>query len=203
MLSEARITELIEPYLTLDGLQTQVPDGLSAKLVSYLDLLVKWNAKTNLSAIRKPEEMVERHFGESLFAGLCLRRLIRCNAEVLDLGSGAGFPGVPIALLYPDLRVSLAESQGKKAAFLREVVRCLGLSCVVWGGRAESMPAELAFDAVTLRAVDQMGAMLEVGRTKLKPGGFLVELTGKSVDERLQFPMPRRKDSFVRITPAL
>ena len=107
--------------------QPSVPAGLYQQLSAYLDLLLKWNARTNLTAIREPEEIVRRHFGESLFAGTAARRsALRRDASLLDFGSGAGFPGLPIQLLLPDLRVTLAESQGKKASFLREAVRTLG-----------------------------------------------------------------------------
>jgi 16S rRNA (guanine527-N7)-methyltransferase len=147
-LSDSAIAALLQSYLV-------PPAGLLPQLSAYLDLLLKWNARTNLTAIREPEEIVRRHFGESLFAARHL------GAEVdtlLDLGSGAGFPGLPIALLRPDVRVTLAESQNKKATFLREVVRTLGLSTEVWAGRVESMPDARLFHTVALRAVDNMAA---------------------------------------------
>ena len=122
---------------------------------------MKWNARINLTAIRTPEEIVRRHFGESLFAGL---RLGDCQT-LLDFGSGAGFPGLPIQLLRPDVAVTVAESRSRKAAFLHEVVRSLELRAEVWAGRVEAMPASRRFDVVTLRAVDNMEAALgEAGR---------------------------------------
>lgn len=148
-LPESVIAALLAPYLA-------VPPAILPQLSAYLDLLLKWNARTNLTAIREPEEIVRRHFGESLFAA---RHLGPCDT-LLDLGSGAGFPGLPIALLRPEIRVTLAESQGKKAAFLREAVRTLGLDVEVWGNRAEALPPERRFDTVTLRAVDNMAAAL-------------------------------------------
>ena len=122
-LSEGRIAELVTPYVG----NAAVPAGMYSQLALYLDLLVKWNARTNLTAIREPEEMVRRHFGESLFAGVQVGGRVLQDASLLDFGSGAGFPGLPIQLLLPGLRVTLAESQGKKASFLREAVRTLGL----------------------------------------------------------------------------
>ncbi len=103
------------------------------------------------------------------------------DASLLDFGSGAGFPGLPIQLLLPEVRVTLAESQGKKASFLREAVRTLGLSTEVWPSRVEAMP-EIAgvprqFDVVTLRAVDNMEQALAEARRRVKPGGWLVALT--------------------------
>src|SRR5271154_1470643 len=122
-LSESQIAALLSPYLT-------PPTAILPPLSAYLDLLFKWNARTNLTAIRDPEEIIRRHFGESLFAGLHLAP--EANT-VLDFGSGAGFPGLPIAILRPQIAVTLAESQNKKSTFLREVVRTLDLPHVeVW-----------------------------------------------------------------------
>src|ERR1700722_18488594 len=116
-LSEARIAALLTPFLP------SPPPNILPKLSLYLDLLLKWNARTNLTAIRDPEEIVRRHFGESLFAG----QHLESPSTLLDFGSGAGFPGLPIALLHSGIAVTLAESQNKKATFLREVVRSLDL----------------------------------------------------------------------------
>jgi 16S rRNA (guanine527-N7)-methyltransferase len=148
-LSPNQIAELLKPYLPSG---TGEPDALYGQLSVYLELLLKWNARTNLTAIRDPEEIVRRHFGESLFAA---QHLGEC-ATLLDFGSGAGFPGLPIQLLRPELCVTLAESQNKKSTFLREAVRTLGLKTEVWANRVEAMPASRSFDVVTLRAVDDM-----------------------------------------------
>ncbi len=129
---------------------------LCAQLAVYLELILKWNARINLTAIRTPEEIVRRHFGESLFAGA---HLGTCGT-LLDFGSGAGFPGIPIQLLRPDIAVTLAESRSKKAAFLQEASRSLNLPTEVWAGRVEAMPASRRFDAVSLRAVDDMSAAI-------------------------------------------
>src|SRR5271156_6874554 len=145
-LSESAIVELILPYLP------DPPIALLPQLSAYLDLLLKWNARTNLTAIRDPEEIVRRHFGESLFAA---QYLGPCTT-LLDFGSGAGFPGLPIALLRPEIQVTLAESQNKKATFLREVVRNLKLPTEIWAARVETMPEARLFHTVTLRAVDNM-----------------------------------------------
>lgn len=156
VLPESRIVDLLAPYLAL-------PQELLPPLSAYLDLLVRWNARTNLTAIRDPEEMVRRHFGESLFAARHLGTLNASTvpATLLDLGSGAGFPGLPIALARPEIAVTLAESQGKKATFLREAVRTLGVkNAEVWAGRAEALPR--TFHTVAMRAVDDMAAALAV-----------------------------------------
>lgn len=167
-LPESAIADLIGPYLP------DPPAALLPRLSAYLDLLLKWNARTNLTAIREPEEIVRRHFGESLFAG----RHLGASATLLDVGSGAGFPGLPIALLRPEIEVTLAESQNKKAAFLREAVRTLGVANVeVWAARAEDLAPGRQFDTVTLRAVDRMEVALPIARARIAPGGQLVLLT--------------------------
>jgi 16S rRNA (guanine527-N7)-methyltransferase len=147
------IAGMLQPYVA------DAPSGadwprIHAQLATYLDLILKWNARTNLTAIREPEEIVRRHFGESLFVGA---HLGTCTT-LLDFGSGAGFPGIPIQLLRPEIAVTLAESQGKKAAFLREAIRTLALPTEVWAARVESMPPARQFDTVVLRAVDDMDA---------------------------------------------
>ena len=146
--------------------------------------------------------MVIRHLGESLFAGYCLRaRLGRTEGlELLDLGSGAGFPGIPIQLLFPEAHVTLAESQGKKAAFLREAVRLLGLKTAVWASRAEAMPSLQTFDVISMRAVDRMEAMRAVALSRLRPGGTLLELTGAPHESEDQVAIPTRQGSFVRFS---
>ena len=155
-LSESAIADLLTPYLP------DPPASLLPQLSLYLDLLLKWNARTNLTAIRDPEEIVRRHFGESLFAA---RHLDSSNMApgantLLDFGSGAGFPGLPVALLRPEIQVTLAESQNKKASFLREAIRTLNLPTEVWADRVESMPAARRFHTVALRAVDNMPAAI-------------------------------------------
>lgn len=158
------IAELLQPYIVAPAdVAPPAPDWprITAQLSIYLELIGKWNARINLTAIRSPQEIVRRHFGESLFAGLHLGPY----RTLLDFGSGAGFPGIPIQLLRPNVAVTLAESRSKKAAFLQEVVRSLALPSEVWAGRVEAMPAGRQFDTVALRAVDDMDAAIrEAGR---------------------------------------
>jgi 16S rRNA (guanine527-N7)-methyltransferase len=163
MLTASAIQQLLVPYVGSAASELGVDRTGSApvdwprvygQLAVYFELIVKWNARMNLTAVRAPEEIVRRHFGESLFAGA---HLGAC-ATLLDFGSGAGFPGLPMQLMRPGVQVTLAESQGKKAAFLREAVRELGLGTEVWAGRVEAMPAARQFDCVALRAVDKMAA---------------------------------------------
>ena len=202
-LSESAIAELLVPYLP------DPPATLLPQLVTYLDLLLKWNARTNLTAIRDPEEIVRRHFGESLFAA---QNLKLGNPDptpsapgaitLFDLGSGAGFPGLPIALLRPEIQVTLAESQNKKAVFLREAVRTLNLPNVeVWAARAETMPANRQFRIVTLRAVDNMEAALSAATVRVAPGGLLALLTtvSQAPSGGRSLPLPNSKSGVLHL----
>ncbi len=170
-------------------------EQLVTQLSIYLDLLLKWNARTNLTAIRDPEEIVRRHFGESLFVA---RHLPACST-LLDLGSGAGFPGLPIQLAHPGLYVTLAESQNKKASFLREVVRTLGLSTEVWGDRVEKMPPTRRFDVVALRAVDNPAVALGLARTRLAEGGLIAHLTSAGDEAGTAVPVPNSSQTVLRL----
>jgi 16S rRNA (guanine527-N7)-methyltransferase len=196
-LTDDRIASLIAPYVE----DFPLPEGLISQLSAYLDLLLKWNAKTNLTAIRDPEQIVQRHFGESLFAGKHLLGRVSAGATVLDFGSGAGFPGLPIQLLLPELRVTLAESQNKKASFLREAIRTLGLRTEVWAQRVESMPADARFDVVTLRAVDDMALALAAAEPRVAAGGWLVTLSSEPAAGAERVLMPNSSQSWLGMAP--
>jgi len=192
-LAQAQLANLLEPYFP-------APDSLLLeRLSTYLALLVKWNARTNLSAIREPEEIVRRHFGESLFTALHLPR----EGTLLDVGSGAGFPGLPIALACPGLAVTLTESQNKKAAFLREAVRALSVRVEVWSGRAETLPADRLFDMVTLRAVDRPEVALAHARARVRPGGLLARLTTAAEGANGTFRLPNSAQGVLVLEPSV
>ncbi len=166
VLTEERIGELLAPFLPPEVGNSVLLSGLS----HYLDLLMHWNARTNLTAVRDPEMLVQRHMGESLFAAQSLP----AEGSLLDFGSGAGFPGVPMQLMHRSMVVTLAESQGKKASFLREAVRELGLRSEVWPKRVEELPAGRSFDVVTLRAVDRSKGVLPVAEARVTAGGRMM-----------------------------
>jgi 16S rRNA (guanine527-N7)-methyltransferase len=172
MLDAARITTLLQPFVA------DVSPELAAQLQTYLTLLLRWNNRMNLTAVRDPEQIVTRHFGESLFVARVLRQAGALEGEaptLADIGSGAGFPGIPIKLFASALHVTLIESQNKKATFLREVIRALGMShIVVHGGRAESWGRQAG--VVTLRAVEKFDAILPIAAAAVAPGGILALL---------------------------
>lgn len=167
----ANIARLLQPFIQLDEMRL-------AAISKYIDLLIKWNARINLTAVRAPEEIVQRHFGESLFAAshILAEKSVK---TAIDLGSGAGFPGVPFALLAPEVEITLIESSQKKSTFLKELTHLLGLKNVkVFSGRAESYPQSA--DLVTLRAVEKFGKVLPVALKLVSPGGRLALLIGTS-----------------------
>jgi len=151
--------------------------ALLQKLEIYRELLLHWNSKMNLTAIRDPETIIQRHFGESLFLARHLQNVPR--GTLLDHGSGAGFPGLPIGLARPEIAVTLSESQHKKATFLREAIRTTGAPNVwVHAGRTETLPADLRFAWVTLRAVDDAASAYPTAAGRVAAGGLLAALEG-------------------------
>jgi 16S rRNA (guanine527-N7)-methyltransferase len=138
----------------------------------FLSLIIRWNARTNLTSIRTEEGILERHFVESI---ACAQALPFGTKSLLDFGSGAGFPGIPIAICRPEIAVTLAESQGKKAAFLREAVRSIDLTAKVHAARAEILKSQ--FDCVTLRAVDKMERAIQIASRLVSPDGWLALMT--------------------------
>jgi 16S rRNA (guanine527-N7)-methyltransferase len=190
------IAALLQPYVAAAPPGSDWP-RIHAQLIAYLELILKWNAKTNLTAIRTPEEIVRRHFGESLFVGT---HLVKCKT-LLDFGSGAGFPGIPIQLLHPEIAVTLAESQGKKASFLREAVRTLGLTTEVWAARVESMPPARQFDTIVLRAVDDMDTAVREAAARASGQVLILTTSRQSVHPalaanfRLADPIPLPKSA--------
>ena len=174
---------LLQPFLSHPLSRAQ-----AGQVQTYLDLLLKWNAKINLTAIRDPNEIVQRHFGESFFAAE--HAGVASAFNLIDVGSGAGFPGLPAAILAPGSQVTLIESQQKKVAFLREVVRTLELKNVnVHLGRAEE--SSLKAEIVTLRAVERFGAVLPAAASLVKLHGKLALLAGNSQTKTAYEALPQ------------
>ena len=159
----------------------ELDPGLVRHFEAYLALLLRWNTRLNLTAIRDQEGILSRHFVESI---ACAHALPEGLRTLLDFGSGAGFPGIPIALCRPEISVTLAESQGKKAAFLREAVRTLDLTATVWARRAAMLQS--TYDCVVMRAVDDMREAVSAASLLVSPAGCLVLLTTGSELEQLQ-----------------
>jgi len=183
------ISSLLAPFLPAPGLS---PAQLEQVQV-YLDLLLRWNQKINLTSVRKPEDIVTRHFGESFFLASWLRQMGVVNAAAndsgtrfIDLGSGAGFPGIPLKIYEPQFHGTLIESQNKKATFLKEVIRALKLNGIdVFNDRAEQwfQNSEARANLVTLRAVERFEQILPVAARLIGSKGSLVLLIGSTQAE--------------------
>ena len=167
----AQIAALLRPYTT-------PTEKLVSNISIYVDILLKWNSKISLTSVRDPQQMVSRHFGESLFLA---ENLIHpeWQGTVVDVGSGAGFPGLPVAMYCPTADVTLIEAQGKKAAFLNEVIYAVkSKNARVFRGRAEQFSSQA--DLVTLRAVEKFNETLSIALDLVKPGGRIGLMIGRT-----------------------
>ena len=173
--------------------------ALSTPLLAYLALLARWNRTYNLTAVRDPREMVGKHLLDSLAMAPFLDDLAARGGHLADLGTGAGLPGIPLAIARPGLQVALVESNGKKARFLREAVRQLGLGNVrVAEARIEAFDAPGQFDAITARALATLPLILELGAHLLAPGGRLLAMKGVVPDEEIAALPPGWRVESVR-----
>ena len=197
-MNTARIAELLQPFLGPANDQRLTTSDL-LNISTYIDLLLRWNARINLTAIRNEEEIVTRHFGESLFAARQLfpAETAQCRRErprsctLIDVGSGAGFPGLPIKIWAPEIDLTLIESNQKKATFLRELTRTLTLTNInVFPGRAEAYPNPPA-EVVTLRAVEHFETVLPIATSLVAPRGRLALLIGRAQLPRTHALTPR------------
>jgi len=167
----AALRPALESGLTELGMDTALADPLLA----YLALLQRWNQTYNLTAIRDPRDMLVKHLLDSLAMHAHLDGI----GTLADLGTGPGLPGIPLAIARPRLHVTLVESNGKKARFLREAVRQLQLGNVaVAESRIEAFAAPGRFDAITARALATLPLILELGGHLLTPSGRLLAMKG-------------------------
>jgi 16S rRNA (guanine527-N7)-methyltransferase len=161
----------------IDALGLEVDDAAQAKLLAYIALLEKWNRTHNLTAIRDPERMVTHHLLDALAT---LPHLGQQPAlRVLDVGSGGGVPGVPLAIARPDWRVTLLDSNRKKAAFLRQAVAEVPLpNVVVAATRVEDYAPDAQFDVAISRAVAELSTFVAATRRLVRAGGRLMAMKG-------------------------
>ena len=163
----------------LSTLTLTLDDAAIERLLDYVELLERWNGAYNLTAVRDPAEMVTRHLLDSLAIAPHVT-----GATLADLGSGAGLPGIPLAIAAPERGVLLVDSNGKKARFLREAVRKLALAKTrVAESRVENV--EGTFDCITARAFASLGDMLAWGGHLLASNGRWLALKGRFPDDEL------------------
>lgn len=175
---------------------------VKARLGEYYQLVVKWNERISLTTLTSPEEFVERHLGEGYFAASLIAPGIE---RFWDIGSGVGIPGVPVAVLRPDLEVKLVESNRKKSIFLEEVADLLGLTNVkVMNVRFEKLGGFAALDCVSLRAVERMErvvadltAMASEAGQLLIFGGEALKVMEREGRRLVRHPVPGANGTFV------
>ena len=167
------------------ALGLDVDAAAQTKLLAYIALLDKWNRTHNLTAIREPERMVTHHLLDALATVMHLPEAE--TLRLIDVGSGGGLPGVPLAIARPRWRVTLLDSNRKKAAFLRQAVAELALANVsVAALRAEDYIPETPFDVAISRAFADLGAFAAAARHLVRPGGQLFAMKGLYPREELK-----------------
>lgn len=163
--------------------QVQLDEQQVVYIQEYTRILLQWNEKLNLTAIRDPLEILHRHFCESMFAATAVPVE---NGRLADIGSGSGFPGLPLKILRPELEVFLVESNIKKGTFLAEVIRTLDLvGATVRIGRYEEMGEELApLDFVCSRALGEFPQFLRwAASEQVSAGRVVLWIGGRDLDE--------------------
>jgi 16S rRNA (guanine527-N7)-methyltransferase len=162
----------------------RLPQDAAAKLAQYLELLAKWNRTYNLTAIREPERMITHHVLDALAV---LPQLPKRDAlRVLDVGSGGGVPGIPLAIARPDWHVAMLDSNHKKGAFLAQAIIELGLArATAITSRVEDYVPEAPFDVVISRAFADLATFVEASARHLAPEGRLVAMKGVYPDEEI------------------
>ena len=158
----------------LSALSLDLNDHVQHQLIDFLHLLVKWNRAYNLTAVRQPEQMVTRHLLDSLVIGPYIQ-----GPRILDVGTGAGLPGIPLALAYPNCQFTLLDSSGKKIRFVTQAVAELGLVNVdVVQSRVEAYQPASRFDTVTARAYSSIEELVKQTAHLLADGGQYLIMKG-------------------------
>ncbi len=186
------------------ALDLNLVPGQINQFLAYLDLLLKWNQKMNLTALRAPREIIIHHFLDSLL----LLPYLPDTGYLLDLGSGAGFPGIPLKIVRPGLTVDLAEATAKKVSFLKEALRRLGLSAmnvipVYLGKEPVSLPLEVSWDFFVSRGV-KLEAVLRAVNPFWGPAQRLLLMKGpnwREEIERLQASLKKQQVGVERTIP--
>jgi 16S rRNA (guanine527-N7)-methyltransferase len=166
----------------LGALEQELPDGTADRLRALLDELERWNQRVNLTAIRNRDEMIAAHLLDSLVA-----RPLLSGRRVLDVGTGAGFPGLPLAAVEPEKKFVLLDSNNKKIMFVQHAAVVLGLDNVeAVKARSEDYAPGHRFDTVIARAVASVPRLVEIAGHHVGEDGVFVALKGRDPTEELQ-----------------
>lgn len=166
------------------------PDS-EEKVLLYTKELIGWSKKINLTAIKLPNDIIIKHFLDSLVCLKEINKIKEKTPKVLDIGTGAGFPGLPLKIFSPNLSVSLMEATGKKVRFLQELLAKLNIQDVVLlHGRAEELSKkeelQQKFDVVVIRAIGELKLLAKLSFPFLKNGGYLLSLKGLAINDEVQ-----------------
>jgi 16S rRNA (guanine527-N7)-methyltransferase len=180
----------------LAALGLDLGQQLQVKLIQYLDLLGRWNSAYNLTAIRDPQAMVPWHLLDSLAISPYLR-----GPRVIDVGTGAGLPGIPLAIANPEISVSLLDSRRKRLQFLIQVAKVLDLDNVdMVHQRAEQYRPEQKFDTLVARAFGTLPKLLTAAGHLCRPGGSMLVLKGRDPQRELN-QLPKGTVEIVDVKP--
>ena len=169
-------------HAALERLKQPFPEGTAEKLATLIDELERWNRKVNLTAIRKRDEMITSHLLDSLVAGPLLE-----GESILDVGSGPGFPGLPLAVIHPERHFTLLDSNNRKIMFAQHAAGLLGLDNVsAVKARGEDYAPGHGFDTVIARALAALPRLLEIAGHHVREDGVFVALKGRYPVEELQ-----------------
>lgn len=182
--------------MTFEDLIASFPEAMDESkaeaMKRFFILLQETNAEMNLTRIDEEKEAVVKHFYDSL----AVTRLLKVSGKVADIGSGAGFPGIVLAIAFPEAHFSLVESNGKKCRFLHQAVEALDLGNVsIINARAENLREKETFDIAIARAVSDLRMLAELIAPLLKVGGRFVAMKGRNADEELMLAKHALKET--------
>ncbi len=172
----------IEFTKLLEGIGIDLTDQQYKQFQTYYKLLVEWNDKINLTAITDQRDVFVKHF----FDSICLIKGVDLHSQtLLDVGSGAGFPSIPLKIIYPDLKITIIDALNKRIKFLTILVDELGIEAELLHGRAEEYQRKHCFDLVTARAVANLNMLSELCIPFVKMDGLFIAMKGPKLKEEL------------------
>ena len=184
-MEKQKFNQIIKEYAK--EISIELDDKKVEQFYMYMELLLEWNEKINLTAITKPEEVILKHFIDSL----TIINKIKPNTKIVDVGTRAGFPGIPIKIVKEDVEIVLVDSLNKRIHFLDEVIQKLGLTKIeTIHSRAEELGRNKkireTFDYATSRAVANLSTLSEYLMPFVKVGGNVIAMKGSEIEEELQ-----------------